>query len=117
MIPEKSKTDGTYVPLGSGTHTRTKAAAETVTYVTTRLNRTTVPYEGDTGNTDFYRGDGNGFCDNAECHGGAPWWPGPAGLSGIMRAGGSHSGGQQDAGADCESCHRHNSGNGGWTAQ
>ena len=38
MIPEQSKDDGFFLPFGTGTHARTKAAAEAVTYDSTRLH-------------------------------------------------------------------------------
>ncbi len=117
MIPEQSKDDGFFLPSGSGTHQRSKAGTELVTYDSTRMNTAVVPYAPDVPNEDFFRGNVNGVCDNAECHGSAPWWPGPAGLAGIMGAGGAHLGGQQDPGSDCASCHRHSGDvGGGWRA-
>jgi hypothetical protein len=117
MIPQKSKADGAYLSFGAGAHTRTRSGTESVTYDSPRYLLASTPYAADNGNTDFYRNDAHGVCDNAECHGNAPWWPGPGGLVGIMGAGGSHPGGQQGPGTDCESCHRHSGDpGGGWRA-
>jgi hypothetical protein len=106
MIPAVSRKSGTY-----GTVTRPTAGTELVTYATARLAGAGGDRAGRT-DLDFFRPDGAGVCDNAECHA----VEGRVPLSAFM-AGGSHSGGEQQPGSDCGSCHRHNGDpGGGWRA-
>ncbi len=118
MIPEKTKVEGTYIPSGTGTHTKTKVGTEAVTYDSPRFILGSNPYDPDDANEDFYRpgsGDaGDGVCDVQECHGAGRR------LNTIMPAGQTHaikSSSVQVPGADCEGCHQHNGDpGGGWRA-
>jgi hypothetical protein len=111
MIPRASKREGSFLPLGTGAHTRTKAATETVVYDSPRYDLESAPYAAAVPDVDFFREDGAGVCDNAECHGAAGYAPFSDWLP-------SH-GGEADAdpGDDCSECHPH-SGDaaGGWRA-
>ncbi len=70
------------------------------------------------GPQDFFRADGQGLCDNAECHegqlsaGGNPIYP----LADFMGAG-WHSDAPQSPGDDCTACHVHADPGGSWGAK
>jgi predicted CXXCH cytochrome family protein len=112
MISEKSKKQGYFkvpsvIPTG----------AEAVFYTTPRFRQDHVTVA--PGPFDFYRADGNGSCDNTECHGtsNSATVPGPLSqLMGTSSLNTKHSGGYFPPGYDCESCHNHKDPQGGWGA-
>ena len=102
MIPRRSKREGTYGPA-----TAPRAGTGAVTYAVPRLDpEEGTPHDED---TDFFRDDGAGACDSAECH------PAFSPLADFL-SDGEHPGGDQDAGADCGACHRHAEPAGAWRA-
>ena len=113
MIPETSKKRGYFrVPA------LTPAGTETVLYTAPRFEQDHVTVAA--GPFDFYRADGNGSCDNTECHGAtnSATSPGPLSqLMGTSSADTRHSGGYFAPGGDCATCHSHNDPQGGWGAR
>ena len=101
MIPRTAKRAGSYGPA-----TAARAGLAPVTYEASRLD----PEEGTPRDeTDFFRDDGAGACDSAECH------PAFSPLDDYL-TNRDHPGRRQSPGADCGACHSHADGTGSWRA-
>ncbi|MBI5486327.1 MAG: CxxxxCH/CxxCH domain-containing protein, partial [Deltaproteobacteria bacterium] len=114
MIPLSGKPTGTY----AAGPPRPRAGAETVVYDTTRLDPANGNVRSD-GSIDQYRTDGQGVCDNTECHGAVSNASQPGPLTTFFSGGYHALAGPQSPGTDCESCHKHEggaAGTGSWGA-
>jgi hypothetical protein len=103
MIPQGARPLGTYSPTEEPA-----PPPRTVRYTVSRLD----PAGGEPRTTglDFYREDGAGICDSAACH------PNYSPLEDHL-TNRNHSGGKQDPGSDCGTCHPHQGDPGGaWRA-